>query len=64
MTISVLLGNGDGTFGAATTYNTGNTPFSIALGDFDLRYTLDYHDYRRADVSSDTPPGPAALRRL
>jgi hypothetical protein len=25
---------------------------TIAVGQFDLRYTLDYHDYRRADVST------------
>jgi hypothetical protein len=25
---------------------------SVAVGAFDLRYALDYHDYRRADVSS------------
>ena len=31
---------------------------SIALGDFDLRYTLAYHDYRRADVTTKvTIPG-------
>ena len=25
---------------------------TIAVGQYDLRYTLDYHDYRRADVTS------------
>jgi hypothetical protein len=33
-TISVLLGNGDGTFQRAVTYNTGNVPLSVTVGDF------------------------------
>ncbi len=33
-TLSVLLGNGDGTFGAQTTFPTGTTPVSIATGQF------------------------------
>ena len=41
MTICVLLGNGDGTFGPATTFNAGNTPFSVTLGDFDGDGDLD-----------------------
>jgi hypothetical protein len=32
-TVSVLLGNGDGTFGAQTDYGTGSSPFSVAVGD-------------------------------
>src|SRR5437667_6160411 len=32
--VSILLGNGDGTFIAAGTYAVGTTPFSIALADF------------------------------
>ena len=40
-TISVLLGKRDGTFASATTFNTGDTPFSIALGDFDRDGDLD-----------------------
>jgi hypothetical protein len=35
--ISVLLGNGDGTFQAATNYTVGTQPVSIAVGDFDGR---------------------------
>ncbi len=31
--VSVLLGNGDGTFGAKTDFGTGVTPFSVAIGD-------------------------------
>ncbi len=33
-TVSVLLGNGDGTFGTQVTYGTGNEPNSVAVGDF------------------------------
>ncbi len=32
--VSVLLGNGDGSFGAATNVNVGNKPQSLAVGDF------------------------------
>ena len=32
-TVSVLLGNGDGTFGAKTDFGTGSIPFSVAIGD-------------------------------
>jgi hypothetical protein len=35
-TISVLLGNGDGTFASQTIYNTSSNPFSIAVADFGL----------------------------
>jgi hypothetical protein len=34
-TVSVLLGNGDGTFQTAKSYAVGNNPNSIAVGDFD-----------------------------
>ncbi|MEP7317051.1 MAG: VCBS repeat-containing protein, partial [Sphingomicrobium sp.] len=33
-TVSVLLGNGDGTFGAAVNYPTGNGPHALSSGDF------------------------------
>jgi hypothetical protein len=33
-TVSVLLGNGDGTFQAAVNYQAGAAPFSMAVGDF------------------------------
>jgi hypothetical protein len=32
--VSVLAGNGDGTFGAATNYTVGDLPFAGAIGDF------------------------------
>src|ERR1039457_4989139 len=33
-TVSVLLGNGDGTFQAPRNYNVGTYPYSVAVGDF------------------------------
>jgi hypothetical protein len=33
-TVSVLLGNGDGSFKSAVNYATGTTPVSVAVGDF------------------------------
>jgi hypothetical protein len=33
-TVSVLLGNGDGTFQQQQTYTTGTNPYGIAVGDF------------------------------
>jgi glucose/arabinose dehydrogenase len=39
--ISVLLGNGNGTFGTTREYDTGHTPFSVTLGDFDADGDLD-----------------------
>jgi hypothetical protein len=34
-TVSIFLGNGDGTFRAAGNYNAGQIPSSVAVGDFD-----------------------------
>ncbi|MFF4259623.1 FG-GAP repeat domain-containing protein [Streptomyces sp. NPDC001663] len=33
--VSVLLGNGDGTFGDATTYTVGDKPYQSVIADFD-----------------------------
>jgi hypothetical protein len=33
-TVSILLGNGDGTFRSHVDYQTGNNPLSVAVGDF------------------------------
>jgi hypothetical protein len=33
ITVSVLLGNGDGTFGTRTDFATGSNPLSVAIGD-------------------------------
>ncbi|TMH84044.1 MAG: VCBS repeat-containing protein, partial [Betaproteobacteria bacterium] len=40
-TISVLLGNGDGTFRAAPTVAAGANPFAVAVGDFNGDGKLD-----------------------
>ena len=40
-TISVLRGNGDGTFQAPVTYDAGQTPFVVRLADVDANGTLD-----------------------
>jgi hypothetical protein len=32
-TVSVLLGNGEGTFGPKTDFGTGTNPQSVAIGD-------------------------------
>jgi hypothetical protein len=39
--VSVLLGNGDGTFQANVDYATGTAPFSVAVGDFNGDGKLD-----------------------
>ena len=39
--VSVLLGNGDGTFGAVSDFYAGDVPFELALGDLDNDGNLD-----------------------
>ena len=39
--VSVLLGNGDGTFQTEVNYGAGDGPTSIAIGDLDGDGTLD-----------------------
>ena len=48
-TVSVLLGNGNGTFQAKQTFGTGNKPNSVAVADFngDGKSDLVTADYRR-----------------
>jgi hypothetical protein len=31
--VAILLGNGDGTFGAAASFSVGNAPYAVAIGD-------------------------------
>jgi Bacterial type II and III secretion system protein/FG-GAP-like repeat len=52
-TVSVLLGNGDGTFQNQTTYATGGNPVSIATGEFDANNN-DNLDLAVANKDSDT----------
>jgi hypothetical protein len=40
-TVSVLIGNGDGTFRAPVSYPAGDEPFAVAVGDFNLDGKLD-----------------------
>jgi len=40
-TVSVLLGHGDGSFGAKTDYSTGSSPSSVAIGDLNGDGRLD-----------------------
>jgi type II secretory pathway component GspD/PulD (secretin) len=40
-TVSILLGNGDGTFGAATTFPTGMAPIAVVTSDFNGDGKLD-----------------------
>jgi hypothetical protein len=40
-TVSILLGNGDGTFAAHADFPTGNTPVAVATGDFNGDGKLD-----------------------
>ena len=39
--VSILLGNGDGTFQPAVQYATGNSPVAIAVADYNLDGKLD-----------------------
>ena len=71
-TISVFLGNGDGTFGARTDYAVGNSPVWVATGDFNGDGVLDLAVANKADdtvsilfgnVNTAPPPAPSATAR-
>jgi hypothetical protein len=50
-TVSIQLGNGDGTFGAAVPYATGVDPIAIAVGDFNGDGKLDLVTANRASYT-------------
>ncbi|MCU0543979.1 MAG: DUF4347 domain-containing protein [Oscillatoriaceae cyanobacterium Prado104] len=39
--VSLLLGNGDGTFGTATYFDVGSSPYTVAVGDFNSDSNFD-----------------------
>ncbi len=51
--VSVLLGNGDGTFGPETRFGTGRNPYAVAVGDFngDGNYDIAVANYFSGNVS-------------
>ncbi|HSS98430.1 MAG TPA: VCBS repeat-containing protein [Terriglobales bacterium] len=53
-TISVLLGNGDGTFQPAVTYSSGQSPFYVILADFTRDGNLDAAVANRIDSGAAT----------
>ena len=68
-TISVLLGNGNGTFSAPVSYTTGRTPFSLTLADFNSDGRLDvasanWHTNDVGVLLNTTPPLPPGSRGL
>ena len=62
-TVSILLGTGTGTFGAKTDFITGNSPISVAVGDFNRDGKLDIVTANETDrtvsILLNASPGPA-----
>ena len=56
-TVSILLANGDGTFGPKTDYAAGTKPNAIAIADFDSDADLDFA------VANETNLGSVAIFR-
>ncbi|QJT06169.1 VCBS repeat-containing protein [Streptomyces asoensis] len=58
--LSVLLGNGDGTFGTATTYAVGDKPYQSVIADFDADGNPDIATADSA-TSRSTPASPDSV---
>jgi len=50
--VSILLGNGDGTFQPAMNFSAGNNPSTVLIGDFNGDGKLDLVLYQRGDVQT------------
>lgn len=48
--VSILLGNGDGTFQAAVNFSAGNNPTTVAVGDFNADGKLDLALFQPGDL--------------
>jgi hypothetical protein len=64
--VSVLLGNGDGTFAPAVNYAVGDTPLFVAIADFngDGKRDLAASDYASSNVSILLGNGNGTLHQL
>jgi VCBS repeat protein len=62
-TVSILLGNGDGTFGAATSFGAGVQPTSVTIADLngDSRLDLAVANYVGPDSVQEAPLGGVAV---
>jgi hypothetical protein len=56
-TVSVALGNGDGTFGPHTDHSTAPGPYSLVLGDVDSDGDLDLATANRNSATVSVPSG-------
>jgi hypothetical protein len=59
--VSVLLGNGDGTFQAAANYDAGTTPLSVAVGDFNRDGKLDLVVASRGSFANNYTDGSVSV---
>src|SRR5262245_59452872 len=60
-TVSILLGDGQGSFGEPTPFNVGNNPRSIAVGDFNEDGNLDLTTANQGDYTSSGLPSVSVL---